>query len=64
MVRYGTLASKVLRIQIRIRRLHMFLGLPDPDPLVSDTDQYLDPSIIVFLLLYDFFLLKMMKMYL
>ncbi len=50
MVRYGTLASKVLRIQIRIRRLHMFLGLPDPDPLVSDTgtDQYLDPSIIVF----------------
>ena len=48
MVRYGTLASTVLLIQIWICRLHMFLGLPDPDPLVSDTDQYLDPSIIVF----------------
>ncbi len=33
----------VLRIRIRIRN-HMFLGLPDPDSLVSDTDP--DYSII------------------
>jgi hypothetical protein len=26
----------VLRIQIR--RIHLFLGLPDPDPLVRGTD--------------------------
>jgi hypothetical protein len=34
----------VLRIQI-----HMFLGLPDPDPLVRgmDPDRALDPSIIM-----------------
>jgi hypothetical protein len=38
--------SSVLRI--RIRRIHMFLGLPDPnlDPLVRDTNPYPDPSII------------------
>ncbi len=36
----------VLRIwiRIRIRRIHMFLGLPYPDPLVRDMDP--DPSII------------------
>jgi hypothetical protein len=45
----------VLRVQIR--RIHMFLGLPDPDPLIRDTvpdpivrdtdpDQDQDPSII------------------
>jgi hypothetical protein len=36
----------VLRIRIRIRSIHMFLGLPDPhpDPLVRDTDP--DLSII------------------
>ncbi len=35
-------------LRIRIRRIHMFLGLPDPNPLVRDTDtnQDLDPSII------------------
>jgi hypothetical protein len=26
-----------------LRRIHMFLGLPDPDPLVRDMDP--DPSI-------------------
>ncbi len=31
-------------LRIRIRRLHMFLGLPDPDPLVRDTAP--DPSIM------------------
>ncbi len=31
-------------LRFRIRRIHMFLGLPDPDPLVRDTDP--DPSII------------------
>jgi hypothetical protein len=31
---------------IRIRRIHMFFGLPDPDPLVRDTDPDSDPSII------------------
>ncbi len=30
----------------RIRRIHMFLGLPDPDPLVRDTDPTPDLSII------------------
>ncbi len=34
----------VLRIRIRIRRIHMFLGLPDPDLLVRDTDP--EPSTI------------------
>jgi hypothetical protein len=29
---------------IRIRRIRMFLGFPDPDPLVKDMDP--DPSII------------------
>jgi hypothetical protein len=30
----------------RIHRIHMFLGLPDPDPLVRGMDPYADPSII------------------
>ncbi len=30
--------------RIRIHRIHMFLGLPDPDPLVRGMDP--DPSII------------------
>jgi hypothetical protein len=35
-----------LRIQCRIRiRIHMFFGLPDPDPLVRGMDP--DPSIIM-----------------
>jgi hypothetical protein len=36
--------SAVLRI--RIRRIHMFSVLPDPDPLLRDTDPDPDPSII------------------
>jgi hypothetical protein len=37
-----------IRIQTRILRLHMFLGLLDPDPLVRgmDPDPDPDPSII------------------
>jgi hypothetical protein len=35
----------VLRIQIRIHRIHLFLGLPDPDPLVRGMDP--DPSVII-----------------
>jgi hypothetical protein len=31
-------------LRIRIRRIYMFLGLPEPDLLVRDTDP--DPSII------------------
>jgi hypothetical protein len=33
---------------IRIRRIRMFLGLPDPhpDPLVTSTDPVTDPSFI------------------
>jgi hypothetical protein len=33
-------------LRIRIHRIHMFLGLPDPDPLVSgmDLDPALDPD--------------------
>ncbi len=38
------LLSAMLRIRIRIRRIHMFLGLPDPDQLVRDMAP--DPSII------------------
>jgi hypothetical protein len=43
----------VLRIRIRIQRIHMFLGFPDRDPLVRgiDPDPALDldpdPSIIM-----------------
>jgi hypothetical protein len=39
----------VLRIRIRIHRIHMYLGLldPDPDPLVTSMDPDPDPSIIM-----------------
>jgi hypothetical protein len=39
----------VLRIRIRIHRIHTFLGLldPNPDPLVRGMDPDLDPSIIM-----------------
>ena len=30
---------------IRMRRIRMFLGLPDPDPLVRGTDPDTDPSL-------------------
>jgi hypothetical protein len=44
------MVKKVLRIRIRIRihRIHMFLGLLHPDPLVRgmDLDPAQDPSII------------------
>jgi hypothetical protein len=40
----------VFRIRIRIQRIHVFLGLSDPDPLVRgmdpDPDPALDPSFI------------------
>jgi hypothetical protein len=38
------LAKKAV-LRIRIHRIHMFLGLPDPDPLVRGMDP--DPSIIM-----------------
>jgi hypothetical protein len=36
-------------LRIRIHRIHMFLGLqdPDPDPLVGGMDPAPDPSIIM-----------------
>ncbi len=36
-------------LRIRIHRIHMFLGLPDPDPLVRgmDPDPAPDPSTIM-----------------
>jgi hypothetical protein len=37
-----TNSQAVLWIRIRIRRIHMFLGLPDPDPLVRGMDP--DPA--------------------
>ncbi len=44
----GVILTAVLRIRIQIHRIHMFLGLLDPDPLVrgmdSDPDPDLDPS--------------------
>ncbi len=43
LIRYGTgTINSVLRI--RIRRTHMFLGLPDSNPLVRGPEP--DPSII------------------
>jgi hypothetical protein len=42
---FSPLLKAVLRILIRTGA-GMFLGLPDPDPLVRDTDPDLDPSII------------------
>jgi hypothetical protein len=53
----------------RIHRIHMFLGLPDPDPLVRGMDPDPDPSIIMqnskknldsyyFVTLFDFLSLK------
>jgi hypothetical protein len=43
----GVVLTAVLWIQIRIR-IHVFLGLlePDPDPLARGMDPDLDPSII------------------
>jgi hypothetical protein len=40
--------EKVAVLGIRIRKIPMFLGLPDPDPLIRgmDPDPALDPSII------------------
>jgi hypothetical protein len=35
----------VLRIRIRIPRIHMFLGLSDPDPLVRGMDPDPDPAL-------------------
>jgi hypothetical protein len=40
----NVIQQPVLRIRIRIRRVRMFLGLLDPDPLVRGVDP--DPSII------------------
>jgi hypothetical protein len=34
-------------LRIRIHRIHMFLGLRDPDPLVRGMDPDPDPSIIM-----------------
>ncbi len=31
-------------LRIRIHRIHMFLGLPDPDPLVRGMDPDPDPA--------------------
>jgi hypothetical protein len=41
--------QKLAVLRIRIHRIHMFLGLPDPDPLVRgiDPDPDPDPSIIM-----------------
>jgi hypothetical protein len=40
--------QSVFRIRIRIRMwIHMFFGLPDPDPLVRGMDPDPDPSIIM-----------------
>jgi hypothetical protein len=68
----------VLRIRIRshwIHRIHMFLGLPDPDPIVRGMDPDPDPFIIMqnskknldsyyFVTLFDFLSLKNDVMYL
>ncbi len=49
----GSLAFDLLKVVLRIRnririhRIHMFLGLPDPDPLGRVMDPDPDPSIIM-----------------
>jgi hypothetical protein len=45
---YGQVCLQVCKAVFRIR-IHMFLGLPDPDPLVRGMDPApdLDPSIIM-----------------
>ncbi len=47
--RYPPLVSPVLLIRIRIHRIHMFLGLldPDTDPSVRGKDPNLDPDPLV-----------------
>jgi hypothetical protein len=37
---------KYATTSVRIRRVYMFLGLPDPDPLVRGLDPDPDPSIM------------------
>jgi hypothetical protein len=47
MAAHGVINLKAgLWIRIRIHRIHMFLGLPDPDPLIRgmDPDPALDPD--------------------
>ncbi len=39
--------NTVFRIRIRIHRIHMFLGLPNPDSLVRGVDQDPNSSIIL-----------------
>jgi hypothetical protein len=41
------IVNKLTVFRIRIHRIHMFLGLPDPDPLVRGMDPDPDPSIIM-----------------
>jgi len=43
----NSLFIAVLWIRIRIHRIHMFWGLPDPDPPVRGMDPDPDPSIIM-----------------
>jgi hypothetical protein len=46
----SVLLPSVLRIRIRIHwihRIHMFLDLPDPDPLLRGMDLHPDPSVIM-----------------
>jgi hypothetical protein len=38
--------QNILKTVFRIRRIHIFLGLPDPDPLGTGTDPDPDPFII------------------
>jgi hypothetical protein len=42
---FRTALKAVLRIRIRIHRIHMFFGLLDPDPLVRGMDLDPDPAL-------------------
>jgi hypothetical protein len=46
LIRYPNAVFRI-RIRIRIHRIHVFFGLPDPDPLVRgiDPDPALDPAL-------------------
>jgi hypothetical protein len=43
--RHKGMYKAVLGIRIQIHRIRMFLGLPDPDPLVRGADPAPDPSL-------------------
>jgi hypothetical protein len=42
-----SIVGRLLQAVFRIHRIHVFFGLPDPDPLVRCMDPDPDPSVIM-----------------